>query len=131
MRAFHAFFALLAPIALAGACSVDPTADGPTSCEPSTALDCTGDNNCKGGQLCIGGMGYGSCECLDDAGALVLPDGGTVFPHPPVSGADAGGATGADAHSKLPILDAASTKKDASTPKGTTCDNAEMVAPAP
>jgi hypothetical protein len=133
------FLLLLGTVAaLTCACNVDPQADpdgGVGVCEPDTAVDCVGDNNCKGGALCISGMGYGSCQCLDDAGALLLADGAIVYPHPtgvidsgPFEVSMEDGGTDAVMFPDLgaPVVDA--TAGDAS---GTTCDNSEKSAPAP
>jgi hypothetical protein len=117
-------------ILLAAGCNIDPAADadGGTSCEPNTALACVGSDHCQGGALCLDGVGYGSCQCLDDGG-LVLPDGAVIIPHgvKPSPGADA--AEDVD----LPDLGSGPppTVDGKAPPVPGTCDNSEKVAPAP
>jgi hypothetical protein len=133
----RSFLLLLGSVALlTTACNLEPKADPDAEmgvCEPDTAVDCVGDGNCKGGALCISGMGYGSCQCLDDAGGLLLPDGAVVYPHP--SGlVDAGGPLEVSTGDEIPI-----TFPDVGSPPGddsgggtsTTCDNSEKYAPPP
>jgi hypothetical protein len=121
---------------LVSACDISPIADSEAGavCEPNTALDCVGDNNCKGGALCLGGTGYGSCQCLDDAGALVLPDGAVIYPHP-ADLSDAGGLGTPDATDEpidFPDVGFGPPPGDGGgTPIATTCDNSERVAPPP
>jgi len=137
MRSYLLLLGVLA--ALTCACNVDPEADpdgGAGVCEPDTAVDCVGDDKCKGGALCISGMGYGSCQCLDDAGALVLPDGAVVYPHPAalsdsgpfeVGMEDGGPDAVMFPDIGMPVIDG--TAGD--SPVTTTCDNSEKSAPAP
>src|ERR1700722_252758 len=117
---------------LACACDVNPIADTEAGsvCEMDTALDCVGDDNCKGGALCLGGTGYGSCQCLDDAGALVLPDGAVIIPHPAgltdAGGLESGVPEASDEPVDFPDVGFGPPPGDGGgTPIPTTCDNSE------
>src|SRR5579864_5240433 len=67
-----------------GGSSFNGSEGGFSTCAPGETQECSGPDNCVGGQVCTSSTAWSACECQNDAGqieidgSLISIDGGTM-----------------------------------------------------